>query len=90
MDKCYKFEAAKEAAKTPSPHAKAKELKKPGGHRAPTSLHAKPTAFFSYRPDDEDDPPSCTKLSYQACTYDSRSELKDNQLFSTPAPMRAL
>ena len=80
MEKCNKFEAAKKLAKTPSPHVKGKDQKKPGSHRATTNLPTKPTAFFSYRPVDEDDPPPCTKLSYQACTYDSRSELKDNQL----------
>jgi hypothetical protein len=64
MEKCYKFEAAKKLAKTPNPHAKGKDQKKPGAHRAPTNLPIKPTAFFSYRPDDQDDPPPCTKLSY--------------------------
>jgi hypothetical protein len=47
MEKCYKFEAAKKLAKTPNPHAKGKDQKTPGAHRAPANLPIKPTAFFS-------------------------------------------
>lgn len=80
IDNCYKFEAAKQLATAPSPHVKGKAEKNPSSYKASANPPSRPTAFFSYRPDDGDDPRPCTKLWYQACTYDTRSELRDNQL----------